>query len=287
MLDGESPLFRRLVVVLDDLAPWQGAFAHDWAWRLHAPIHVICPPWIRTGKAGINGEDAEGSLTERTEWLGAGAQASAELGVACEVHEWEDNALTGLRRFLDVGDLCIFSHTLPLAHKRYVFQQTLRYETPALLVCSRSYAPLSRILLLCSGKSPNELFLNKAVQLCRAFGAWPVVLSVANSERAAQQLQQAARETLASYDLRCDFDFLVGPDVGAAAASVARWRGCQLVVMEQQTAPAWLRWLRGDPLERLIGFMEPLNLLALPEVGVPVARSNLVRTAPASVKSIH
>jgi hypothetical protein len=86
---------------------------------------------------------------------------------------------------------------------------------------------------------------------------------------------------LARYEQNCDFDFLVGSDVRAAVTSVARWRGCQLVVVEQHTDPAWLRWLRGNPLEQLIGFIGSVSFLALPEAdsGVPVSEPNLLRTA--------
>ena len=285
MLDGETPVFRRLVVVLDDFAPWQGAFAHalDWAWRLRLPIQALYPPWMGYSKIGnrqpsgpCNGATL---ATDETTWLRSCAHASAELGVVCELSKWEGNALTGLRRSLAANDICIISNSLPLAHKRFLLRQTPGSPSPAILICAESHASLSRILLLCSG-NPNR-FLLKAVHVCRELRARPVVLSVASSERAAQRHQQAAREALARYEQNCDFDFLVGSDVRAAVTSVARWRGCQLVVVEQHTDPAWLRWLRGNPLEQLIGFIGSVSFLALPEAdsGVPVSEPNLLRTA--------
>src|SRR5262249_15212808 len=58
-------------------------------------------------------------------------------------------------------------------------------------------------------------------------------------------------------------DTLIGGDVRAAVAGVARWRKCQLVVTHHHPTNPWLRWLRTSMPAQLLGLADSLALLAL------------------------
>lgn len=190
-------------------------------------------------------------------------QACARHGVRWELARWASPEGNSLWQILEPEDLLIFSHALPPDRKKTFLRESLRHAGRAVLICTDSSMPVARVLLLHQGGQPNTVFLTRAAQLCAELGARAVVLTVARSERLALQQQQAAREALACCALRADFDLLVGTDVRAAVAHVARWRGCRLVLMQQQDTPAWWRWLRGGTAERLLDLTHTISVLAL------------------------
>jgi hypothetical protein len=89
-------------------------------------------------------------------------------------------------------------------------------------------------------------------------------LTVARFEQAARLRQQATQETLASSGIGADFDFIAGCDTGGAVLSVARWRRCSLVLLEQHASAQWWRWSGGMAAEWLVDVAESLSFLALP-----------------------
>ena len=48
----KSTIFRRLIVLLDETTPLQGAFMHalEWAWHLRLPIHAWALPELDAGE---------------------------------------------------------------------------------------------------------------------------------------------------------------------------------------------------------------------------------------------
>jgi hypothetical protein len=275
-------LFRRLAVVLDHLAPNQGAFAHalDWAWRWQVPIHGIADPtWISVPEApgrtqGLHGGAAGGTSSVQTmpraRWADpaeieqACASACARRGVRWEASHWHGAVADGLRPLIGTSDLLVLGQALPRALKSTLLGESLRDRAPAVLVCPDTWTPLSRMLLLDQGSLLSDRLLVTAAELCRSFRAAPVVLTVARSERAAQLRQHAARAALAEHGLDADFDFVIGSDVHTAVVSVARWRRCQLIVMERHDSPPWWRWLRATSAEWFMDLVEAPTFLAMP-----------------------
>jgi hypothetical protein len=180
----------------------------------------------------------------------------------------------------------VLGREAPAAVKKSLLRPARRAPGPAALFCPDEWAAPSRLLLLCQDGPPGGPLLDAVAELCRRLRATPVVLTAAPSERLARLRQQATREVLARHGLAAEFDLVVGRDARAAAASVARWRRCGLVVAERPAACSWWRWLRGDTPERLAGLAETLPFLALPGAGaLSLLSSGLTCTAPASAES--
>jgi K+-sensing histidine kinase KdpD len=146
--------------------------------------------------------------------------------------------------------------------------------------------PLTRILLLNETKRRQVGYLRAAADLCRRLEVKPVVLTIARSERQAHLQEQDAREALTGHGLSCDFDFVVGSEVKAAVAGVARWRRCQLVIMDRANVAPWWRWLRGSTWERLIDLEEPLAFLSLSAEGASASSAGAVGTEPLSAEVV-
>src|SRR6516225_6486003 len=183
--------------------------------------------------------------------------------------------VSGLRRFLLPADFLLVSNSFLASQKRDVLRWVLRTSGPAVLICPDAWQPLLRMLVIDDGNNSGEQFL-----------AQSVVLTVARTEKAAMARQQIARRVFADFGIAGDFDFIVGSEVRVAVANVARWRRSQLIVMEQQSARPWRRWLRGNPVEQLINRLNTFSFLMLPEVsGHPFAPPD-VRPPLASIDSL-
>jgi hypothetical protein len=225
-------VFRRLVVIADPLTPRCGAFALslDWGRRFHAPLF------------GFGGRATEAE------------PLCAELCAQCHVpwasSSWQRQLRTELAPIMTQDDLLVVDQALPQPDKGELFREMAGQSIPVMFCSARAHLPVTRILLLDQGNDGDGNFLNEAAGICRSLGATLVVLSVAKSERIAKRLQQGARHTLAGYGLAVDFDLFVGPDVCAAAASVARWRQCSLVIMEHPPAVPWW-WRRNSSTTQL------------------------------------
>ena len=284
--DGKPAPFHRLVVLADSLAPSGGAFslALDWSRRLRLPLYVLAAPWLRREQPD-NPNNSAGQAPKQprfpptTQGSHEGwEQASACCDVQWDLARWESHGGIRLWQALEPEDLLVFSHALSPLQKRSLLGESLGRTVPAVLICTKDYVPISRVLLLHQAARPNLCFLARAARLCADLGARIVVLTVARFERRARREQQAAREALACYGVDTDFDFLVGSDVQAAVASVAHWRGCRLVLLEQQDTPAWWRWLRGGTAEQVLRLADTISVLAL-------RRGNGPRVASVSVAS--
>jgi hypothetical protein len=118
------------------------------------------------------------------------------------------------------------------------------------------------MLLLHQDAQTGSQFLVQGLQVAGSFGIVPIVLTVARSERKARLQQQRAREIAAAYGLKCDFDFVVGLDACTAVASVARWRLCQVAVLDCEPETPWWRRLRSSTLERLSSLPVSFSVLA-------------------------
>jgi K+-sensing histidine kinase KdpD len=134
------------------------------------------------------------------------------------------------------------------------------------LFCADAWESLARVLLVDQGDHGNERFLRTAVELCRRLEAAPLVLTVARSERAARARQQIVQATLADCNREAGLDYITGYETRVAIAHVARWRRCQLVVLEQRASAPWWRWLRDTSTDWLAELAESLTFLALPRM---------------------
>jgi hypothetical protein len=88
-------------------------------------------------------------------------------------------------------------------------------------------------------------YLGAAVELCHLLGATPIVLTIARSMHAATDRQQWAQSAVHAKGFNAEFDLLVGLEIRNTVLAIARWRRCQLVVMDCQQGQAWSHWLRG------------------------------------------
>jgi len=248
-------MFGRLVVLLDDLAPGAGVFAQavQWHRRLHVPLHAIALPAWRQPSQANDEEDP----------LRACAATCEHDGDALDI-TFTTGQLGDAWRLLHPDDLVLFGQRLPVEARTWLQRQALGSMAPAVLVCPDDCSPLTRVLVLDQADHSTETFLVGAVKLAAELQAAAVVLTVAPTEKAALARQQKARQALRQAELWADCDFVVGSEVGAAVAHVARWRRSQLIMLERPNLSSWRRWLRGNTLTQRFDEMGSLAVLSLP-----------------------
>lgn len=175
-------------------------------------------------------------------------------------------------------ELFICDHDVSSAQKKCLLREMHQDSGPALLFCAKMAALPSRILLIDQGGHSSDALLWITVNLCEIFRAGLVVLTVARTEREAREHQRRAREILdgglpshpapqgrssRKGPVQVNFDYLAGAEVRSAAASVARWRRCQLVVLEANAA--WERWLSFRSGSWITELLDSLSFLVIPK----------------------
>jgi hypothetical protein len=251
-------IFRRLVVLLDDWAPQEGAFAlaADWACRLRLPILGACLQEMKSGPKGQR-ETTAGEVEKIC------GDFCAQFNIPWEVARWKEPLAAELRRVIQPADLLVCGRGIPQGLKNALFGEAKSGSVPALLLCPEAYHPLTRILLMDEGGREHEELFGLTANLCRQFRAGLVVLTMARTEPEARLRQSRAREALKGSNLVTDFDFVVGPEVRGLAASVAGWRRCQLVVMEPLESPRWWRWWRAGSRSWCTDLVDGLAFLTM------------------------
>jgi hypothetical protein len=238
---------NHVAVWLDPLAPERGAFAHalEWAARLRSPLRAFA------------------AAAEQVQTCQA---ACAKKGVP-----WSQGpVVTGIEPFLRCAALAVIGDALPAGLKQALWSRSLRGGRPAILACPQLWHPVARVLVENRQRHPGSGYLDSAAQLCRAFGAAAVVLTVARTEREAQLRQHLAEDTFARHQLAADYDSVVGCDLPAAVAGVSRWRRCSHVFMESGEPGPWWRRLWRGPLASLLGLAASVAVLALPGTPLPI-----------------
>jgi hypothetical protein len=265
-----------VAVWLDLLAPERGAFAHglEWAQRLHLPLRAFAPAAIESAavaaqepKYGPNGPAcalADSTISLASARLRVCEAACDQRGVHWEAVLWQGPPGPGIERFLRSAGLCVFAEALPSLMRPDLLLRSLHRGQMPVLVCPRFWRPVSRVLVVNDQQGLERCYLDIVAQVCRAFGATPVVLTVARTEREAKLRQQGVEATFAGCHVAADFDSVVGSDVATAVAGVARWRRCSHVFVEVREPGPWWRRLWGDPLEQLVGLAESVAVLAIP-----------------------
>jgi nucleotide-binding universal stress UspA family protein len=177
----------------------------------------------------------------------------------------EDDRGLWLRQHLQADDLFVVTHA-PVGTERLALIQEALQQTAAVLICPAVWKrTLSRMLILYRSREQTQDALATAMELCRYVRATPTVLTAARTQREGQRLQQPARAAFAERGQGGHFDLLVGAGVAEAAARVARWRQCRLLVMGRYGGPEWRRWLGGSTTEALIGLADSLAVLTIPK----------------------
>jgi len=161
-------------------------------------------------------------------------------------------------------DLLVCGKDVPSMYKKNLLRKTQRKGAPALLLCSSSGELPTRILLVDRGGPGADDLLPQTAKLCVLFRAGLVALTVARTEREARLRQRQARETPLGCPVPVNFDFLAGAEERAAVANVARWRHCQLVVLEATHASPWARWLGSVPGPWIMDLLDTLSFLVVP-----------------------
>jgi hypothetical protein len=256
---------RNVSVWLDGVATWRDTFAHgvEWASRLQLPLRAIVAGPGREGHAAWPQEAVRGNVA--AEQIQSCARVCAEKGVPWDGLWWRDPAGAGLEQILRPSELCVLGNALPLELKAQLLRHASGSARSPLLVCSPSWRPVSRILMVHQRRDPGSRFLNAAADVCHAFGVMPAVLTVARTEGEARRRQGFAEEALAGLGVAADFDLVSGCDVRTAVKWIAPWRHCSHVLLERPSARPWWRRLRGDTPEQLLGLSDSLTLLTLPE----------------------
>jgi hypothetical protein len=265
-------MFRRSVVLMNPLTPDRGAFPHalELAHRLHVPVHGMeVPEWGNPAKAvPRSGREmpvpATAAGADGFPARSACARACARASVPWDWSRLGDHPVAALRQAVAPDDLLVFDQALPPGEKRELFLQAMVAPAPAVLVCPTTWSPLARALIVDQGCGSADDFLLKAARLCRQLEVETIVLTVGRSERVARRRQDEARSLLAGQGLSALFDSLIGAEVRAAVACVARWRHCQLVVLPREDSPPWWRWLRRASDDWLMNATEFASFLSLP-----------------------
>jgi hypothetical protein len=253
---GEA-IFRRLAVLLDYRSPNQGVFSHALAWSvgLNLPIRGLLAPELFRSWGSQKRAEMEGACSGRC----------AEFKIPFEISVLGGQATRALPQLTGPDDLLALGQALPSVTKKELLRAVASTSAPAVLLCSDAWTPLSRLLIVDQGSCKNARYLRSAAEIGKRLSLPAVVLTTAGSESVARSRQQAAREILADYGSEIDFDFIVGYDIGAAVASVARWRRCQCVLFEQpESDPRW-PWPGTTSTDWLTSATASLTLLALPQ----------------------
>jgi hypothetical protein len=252
---------RRVCVWLDERVPDRGAFLHalEWASKLGLPLKLVT--------AAASGCEPEAAAEQLAAW----AAACTRTGVPWDVALRQGPPGFEVGRFLHPAELTIVGADLPPVLENEILCRSSRLVSVPVLLCPRSWRPVSRVLVLHEHRDVGSRFLDIAAEVCRAFAVNPVVLSVGHSEREARLRRQLAEEAFAARGLAADFDLIAGCDAGTAAAAAARWRRCSHVFLEKRPISPWQRWLHGDTVRRLRALSAAFALLALPGRAEPVA----------------
>src|SRR5207247_1756005 len=135
------------------------------------------------------------------------------------------------RQHLQPDDLLMVSYA-PAGSERLALIRQVLQQNAAVLICPEMWrSTLSRMLVLYRSCEENQDALTAVMDLCRCVRATPVVSTVGRTQREGRRLQQPARAAFAEHGQGGNFDLLIGAEVVEAAARVACWRQCQLLVI--------------------------------------------------------
>jgi nucleotide-binding universal stress UspA family protein len=267
-----------LIVLLDEMPPLQGAFIHalEWAWYLRLPIHAWAlaeldasqnspnpvEAWDAVSRARLPATAVPDSFVAKVNGC---VRVCGEWGVKFGLTQIEGIVSQWFEQNLRPDDLLILSPA-PARTGRLALVRQVLHQSAAVLLCPKDWrSTLSRMLVLYRSGEQNQHSLVTAMELCRCVRATPVVLTVARSQREGYRLQQPARAAFAEQGQCGNFDLVIGADVAEAAARVARWRQCQLLVMGRYGRLRWTHWLDGSTTDRLIGLADSLAILTIPK----------------------
>jgi hypothetical protein len=242
---------------------------------------------IHAGSSPIGHPSTEVRLgAQRPGFVGACAQACARRGISWDLVTYEGLA-AGTEDLLSPVDLVVLGPNMPPGERKRILRYGLPGVTPAVHVCPAHWAPWGRALLLDEENRQPEGFLTLALELCLRLGLRPVILTVGPSERLAQLRQQTWRDRLTGSKLDCDFDLLVGGELRLAVSQVARWRRCQVIMMERPSVPPWWRWWRqAGTAEGIMGPEADVSFLALPATGLWASSSLGLSSAAAAATAV-
>jgi len=283
-------MFHRISVLLDHLAPQRGAFslALDWARRFQIPLRGIAGPLIEQyfadmrhstiadekGSAShsfIPMQPHDGTLESLTRMA---SSLCADFKVPWEVSPWRGTAVTEFLAKAEPGELFVLGQSLTQAERNHVLQEATQYGGPALVFCSPIWVPPARILVIDHGDELNEDYLSAAAGICHSLRSNPIVLTIARSENTALRRQQIAQKVLAGFGLNVACDFIAGNRASANAMNVARWRRCQLAIVQRHIDPPWWHRFRDSTMDCLIELAESLPVLAFSETTLQALKSN-------------
>jgi len=183
---------------------------------------------------------------------------------------------------LQPSDLFICGPDVPAICQKNLLRETQRRCSPALLSSSWPTMLPRRILVIDEGGPWADNLLGVTAELCEIFEAGLVALTVAPTEKDARERQHQAWEMLQGRNVKVNFDFLAGAEVGSAIVNVARWRCCQLVVLEPSHASPWTRWLGSTPGPWIMDLMDSLSFLFIPKMKTTARKSDSSDPAPVS-----
>ena len=230
----KTNIFHRAIVLLDRLAPHQGAFPHalDWARQLRLVVQGVWVPELEPSPATMT-ETGEAVTREKGHVEQMCAGTCARAGVCWEGFCGRRCLGEVLRKIATPENLLVFDEALPSASKKELTRVACGKRVSAVLACPRTWVPLERVLVVDQAGSLNEPFLRNAMTLCGHLRAVPIVLTLAHSERAAILRREAICAALKDWGVEARLDFIVGARIGSAVTSVARWRRCQLILTQR------------------------------------------------------
>lgn len=195
--------------------------------------------------------------------LGSCASACRDEGVPWRSFVSDDASAGALMNDQRSGPLWVVSQRFPASARDAVVRGCMRHQGSSILVCPEQAKPMTRALLLNDARRPDGAFLQAAASLCRRLGVAPVILTVARSERLANHATTMSQAALAPHDFDLLFDCVVGLEARSAVGRIARWRRCQLVIMNQDARPAWWEWFRVPAFLELAEWLPDISFLSL------------------------
>lgn len=242
---------------LDDASLEEATFSHalEWAIGLSLPIRAIA------STHAVADRSARVPVLDR---LRAWGTACAEKGVSLETHLSLERTQGLIDHFLRPGGLCVFTDPASSRIQRDLFDRSLRSSAICQLICSRTYASIRRVLILCHQPRISTTYLESAARICRGLATSPIILVLADSEGEAQVKQGYVEGVCNWLELEADLDTVIHHDPAQVVGRVVSWRSCSHVIIQRKSDGT-----TDEPPQNIVEQFRdggsPVTILSLPE----------------------
>jgi hypothetical protein len=219
-----SCTLQQVAIWLEDAATNEAAFAHavEWAARLNLPLRVF---------AVIEPRHFSVSSPRLIDRLKSWAKECDRRGVALESHLFIEPTQEAVEQYLRENSLCVFSERSESTLEEDLLRRSLHLPLVCQLFGAATFAPITRLLILCRDEELRVQFLESAARLCYALGITPLILILARSECDAELKHEYVQGVFHAQRMFADVDFVIDRDPGLAVRRMISWRGCSHLVV--------------------------------------------------------